>query len=50
MNLLLMRHAKSSMENPEKKDFNRSLDVHGEKDAYLMGEFLKESGYKPDRT
>ena len=48
MHLLLMRHAKSSTENPDGKDFDRSLVVQGEKDAHIMGEFLNDSGYKPD--
>ncbi len=43
-----MRHAKSSMDNPNGKDFDRLLVEQGERDAYIMGEFLNDSGYKPD--
>jgi phosphohistidine phosphatase len=48
MNLLLMRHSKSSMDNPDGKDFDRPLVEQGKKDACIMGEFLKDCGYRPD--
>lgn len=45
--ILLMRHAKSSWEHPDLKDFDRPLAERGLKDAPRMGKFIRESGYKP---
>lgn len=45
--ILLMRHAKSSWDNAELKDFDRPLAKRGLNDAPLMGKFLFESKYKP---
>lgn len=45
--ILLMRHAKSSWEFPDAKDFDRPLASQGLEDAPLMGNFLRKSEYKP---
>lgn len=45
--ILLMRHAKSSWEHPDLKDYDRPLAERGLKDAPRMGEFIRKSKYKP---
>lgn len=45
--ILLMRHAKSSWEDGGLKDFDRPLNERGQKDAPMMGEFIRKVGYKP---
>ena len=40
--LYLIRHAKSSWDDPSLDDFNRPLNERGEKDAPRMGKRLKE--------
>ncbi|MBO6584602.1 MAG: histidine phosphatase family protein [Gracilimonas sp.] len=45
--ILLMRHAKSSWENPDLKDFDRPLAKRGLNDAPRMGKYLKKIKYKP---
>lgn len=45
--ILLLRHAKSSWDNPELEDFERPLSKRGLEDAPRMGKFLKKSGYRP---
>lgn len=45
--ILLMRHAKSSWDNSNLKDFDRPLAKRGLKDAPMMGKFIREAGYKP---
>lgn len=42
-----MRHAKSSWENPDLKDFDRPLAKRGLKDAPEMGKYLRKIKYKP---
>lgn len=44
--VFLLRHAKSSHENPKLTDFDRTLDPEGKKDAAEMGEYLSASGEK----
>ncbi|MFM9837648.1 MAG: SixA phosphatase family protein [Cyclobacteriaceae bacterium] len=46
--LYLIRHAKSSWDNPEIDDFDRSLNERGKKDAPRMGKRLKERDLTPD--
>ena len=46
--LLLVRHAKSSWDDPEMKDFDRPLNDRGKKDAPEMAERLKDKGLKID--
>ncbi len=46
--LLLLRHAKSSREDPELADFDRPLSRRGRRDAPRMGEWMRKAGLKPD--
>lgn len=46
--LCLVRHAKSSRDDPALKDFDRPLNVHGKKQAPWLGRRLKESGVAPE--
>jgi phosphohistidine phosphatase len=46
--LFLMRHAKSSWDNPELADFDRPLNQRGLKAAAFMGKLMKERGIEPD--
>jgi phosphohistidine phosphatase len=43
-----MRHAKSSWDDPSQKDFDRTLNDRGKRDAPEMGKRLKKNGIKPD--
>ena len=46
--ILLLRHAKSSWNDPDLEDFDRPLANRGLEDAPRMGRFLKKSGYRPE--
>ncbi len=46
--LYLIRHAKSSWNNPEMDDFERPLNKRGKKDAPNMARRLKEKRVTPD--
>ncbi|MFN3839302.1 MAG: SixA phosphatase family protein [Cyclobacteriaceae bacterium] len=46
--LYIIRHAKSSWDNPGQSDFERPLNDRGRKDAPRMGKRLKERGIKPN--
>jgi phosphohistidine phosphatase len=46
--LLLLRHAKSSWDDPAKRDFDRPLAPRGERDAPRVGRALRESGVNVD--
>ncbi len=46
--LLLLRHAKSSWEEPGLHDHDRPLNKRGKKDAPKVGRYLKENGLMPD--
>ncbi len=46
--LLLLRHAKSSWEEPGAEDFDRPLAPRGERDAPRIGVFLAETEFMPD--
>jgi phosphohistidine phosphatase len=46
--LYLIRHAKSSWDDPELDDFDRPLNKRGQKDAPRMGKRLKEKRITPD--
>jgi phosphohistidine phosphatase len=46
--LYIIRHAKSSWDNPDLSDFERPLNDRGEKDAPRMGKRLKERRVTPD--
>jgi len=46
--LMIIRHAKSSWDDPELDDFDRPLNKRGKHDAPEMGRRLKKSQYFPD--
>ena len=46
--LFLVRHAKSSWDNPGLRDFDRSLNERGQTDAPRMAQMLVKEGYQPD--
>jgi phosphohistidine phosphatase len=46
--LYLVRHAKSSWDDPWQKDFDRPLNKRGRKDAPRMGKRLAEKDLHPD--
>ncbi len=46
--LLLLRHAKSSWDDPSLEDFDRPLAPRGEKAAPLMARYLRKMGLRPD--
>jgi phosphohistidine phosphatase len=46
--LYVIRHAKSSWDNPFLNDFGRPLNERGERDAPRMGKRLKEKEIAPD--
>lgn len=46
--LYLIRHAKSSWDNPSQTDFERTLNERGEKDAPQMALLLKSKNIDPD--
>lgn len=46
--LYIIRHAKSSWENPDQPDFDRPLNERGKNDAPKMGKRLKEKEIHPD--
>ncbi len=46
--LYIIRHAKSSWDNPDQSDFDRPLNGRGERDAPRMGKRLKEKEIHPD--
>ncbi len=46
--LLLMRHAKSSWDNPAQDDHDRPLNKRGRRVAPLMGRWLREHSLTPD--
>ena len=46
--LLLLRHAKSSREDPSLQDFDRPLNERGKKDAPLIGKYARKQKIKAD--
>lgn len=46
--IYLVRHAKSSHENPDLADFDRPLTKKGHADAQLMAELMERKGISPD--
>src|SRR6266480_3652337 len=46
--LLLLRHAKSSKEDPGLRDFDRPLNERGVMDARLVGDFIRQQKIQPD--
>ena len=46
--LYLLRHAKSSWDDPSLDDFDRPLSKRGRKAAPLIGRYMAEHGWQPD--
>lgn len=46
--LYLVRHAKSSWDDPQQRDFDRSLNKRGLRDAPFMASKFKEHGWQVD--
>lgn len=46
--LYLLRHAKSSWDDPEQRDFDRPLAKRGRRAATAMGKLLQRHGPQPD--
>jgi len=46
--LYVLRHAKSSWENPDLADFDRPLNERGKSAAPFMGSVMKQRGFFPD--
>ena len=46
--LFILRHAKSSWDDPSLSDFDRPLNRRGKEDAPKMGERLAKMGIRPD--
>ncbi len=46
--IILIRHAKSSWNNPDQADFERALNGRGKHDAPLMGSILHKRNILPD--
>ncbi|TDT43132.1 phosphohistidine phosphatase [Halospina denitrificans] len=47
--LVLIRHAKSSWDDPNMRDFDRPINERGQRDAPDMGARLAARGQRPDR-
>lgn len=47
--LLVLRHAKSSWNYPERSDYDRPLNARGKRDAPRIGTHLQAQGLIPDR-
>ena len=47
MQLLLLRHAKSSWDDPAQEDWDRQLNVRGKRDAAAMGRYMLDGGHVP---
>ncbi|ACF14315.1 putative phosphohistidine phosphatase, SixA [Chloroherpeton thalassium ATCC 35110] len=46
--VLLVRHAKSSWDDPDMKDFDRPLNKRGKRDAPFMGSLLAQKNFQPE--
>ncbi len=46
--LLLLRHAKSSWDDPSVSDHDRPLNARGHRDAPRIGDLIKQHGLTPD--
>ncbi|WP_193180797.1 SixA phosphatase family protein [Nisaea sediminum] len=46
--LILLRHAKSSWDQPDLNDFDRPLSKRGERAALVVGKFLEQERVRPD--
>ncbi len=48
LKLILMRHAKSSWDDPLQSDHERSLNKRGRASAPAIGKWLSDNGFQPD--
>lgn len=48
--LILMRHAKSSWDDPALDDHARALNARGRRSAKALGDWLRDRGHLPDRA
>jgi phosphohistidine phosphatase len=48
LRLILMRHAKSSWDDPDLPDRDRPLNARGQRAARALGEWLASRGHQPD--
>lgn len=48
--LILMRHAKSSWDDPRQADHDRPLNTRGRRSADALGDWLRDKGYLPDQA
>lgn len=48
--LILMRHAKSSWDNPDLSDHDRKLNKRGKRSAEALGKWLRQKGWLPDQV
>lgn len=48
--LILMRHAKSSWDDPRLEDHARSLNGRGKVSARVLGDWLRDRNYLPDQV
>ncbi|MGD1884752.1 MAG: histidine phosphatase family protein [Paracoccaceae bacterium] len=48
LTLILMRHAKSSWDDPSLSDHDRPLNTRGKRSAIAMGGWLRAQGHLPD--
>lgn len=48
--LILMRHAKSSWDDPEQSDHDRPLNKRGRLSADALGNWLRSNGHLPDQA
>lgn len=49
LRLILMRHAKSSWQNPTQEDHERPLNGRGQRSARALGAWLTDKKYMPDQ-
>jgi phosphohistidine phosphatase len=49
LRLILMRHAKSSWDDPLLDDHDRVINARGRRSAQAMGDWLRQHDYVPDR-
>lgn len=50
LRLILMRHAKSSWDDPRQADHDRPLNKRGRRSADALGDWLRDKGYLPDQA
>lgn len=48
--LYVLRHAKSWWDDPSLADHDRPLDARGERAALVVGRYMRQQGFAPDRV